>query len=475
MKDTARHAPVGAMEGDTITAISTATGKAGIGIVRLSGPEAFAIAERIFKPVTGKVYRPQDNRKLRFGWIVDDAGVRVDEVLVSFMKGPHTYTAEDIVEINAHGGAVSVRRILQLTLSHGARLADRGEFTRRAFLNGRMDLAQAEAVLDVIDAKTTKAHEQAVAQLSGRLSGAIAALKRDTLDLLARIEYAINFMEDAQEELPVQPMIESAEFIASRMKQLIDSSDRGRLVREGISTVIVGKPNVGKSSLLNALLDDNRAIVTDIPGTTRDAIEESYNLDGVQLRLIDTAGIRETEDIVEAMGVDRSRDLAARADLILALFDGASGCDASDDELFEELKHREVIYIMNKGDLPRSPSAEAFEARVCAASPQAQWVHISAREHQGLDQLQSAIMKRFFEEDLISDSEVTVTNVRHAQLLRDARADLLSCIDALRMGVALDACEVDLRSCYRQLGEITGEVMDDDILNKIFHDFCIGK
>ena len=475
MKETAVHAPVGAMEGDTIAAISTSMGEAGIGIVRLSGPEAFAVAERLFKPVTGRRYRPEDNRKLRFGRIVDTAGHIVDEVLVSFMKGPHTYTAEDVVEINAHGGAVSVRRILGLVLEHGVRLADRGEFTRRAFLNGRMDLAQAEAVLDIIDARTTKAHEQAVAQLSGRLSSAVGALKRDTLDLLAHLEYAINFMEDAQEELPVSPMIEKAEAIAVTMQRMIDSAERGRLVRDGIKTVIVGKPNVGKSSLLNALLDDNRAIVTDIPGTTRDAIEESYNLDGVQLRLIDTAGIRETEDIVEAMGVDRSRALAGQADLILAIFDGANGCDAADIELYRAFAHREIIYIMNKSDLPRHPSAEAFEAQVRMESPDAIWVELSARERNGLDALQDAIAGRFFDNGFIQNDEVTVTNIRHAQLLKEAHADLRAGLDALNAGVALDACEVDLRSCYQKLAEITGESMDDDILNKIFHDFCIGK
>lgn len=465
---------VGSIDQDTIAAISTSMGQAGIGIVRLTGNDCFALVEEIFEPASGRKYSHEDNRKLRFGWI-KDGGQIIDEVLVSFMEGPHTYTAEDVVEINAHGGGLSVKRILALCLEKGVRLAEGGEFTRRAFLNGRMDLAQAEAVLDVIDAKTSLAHEQAVAQLSGSLSHEIADLKEVNLNLLSHIEYAINFMEDAQEDLPQEPMIEAADRLIARMDQLIASSRRGRIIREGIRTVIVGRPNVGKSSLLNALLRDNRAIVTDIPGTTRDSIEESYNLDGIQLRLIDTAGIRQTDDLIESIGVDKSRKLLKEADLALAVVDGSNEVTDEDEEILRDLGDRVSIFIMNKSDKPLHPTAETLRRKMKELFPDRPWLDLSALRQEGLDLLQDEIRRLFFEEEIVHSDEPVIANLRHRQLLVEARSDLVRAKEDLGAGYSLDAVEVFCRSAYRKLCEITGEAMEDDILDKIFRDFCIGK
>lgn len=464
----------GTLEQDTIAAISTSIGEAGIGIVRMSGDQAFPIAEEIFFPISGKKFKKSDNRKLRYGTI-KDKDVVVDEVLVSFMQGPHTYTTEDIVEINAHGGAISVKKILQLCLDHGARLADQGEFTRRAFLNGRMDLAQAEAVLDVIDAKTSRAHEQAVQQLGGSVSDEISELKEKTLDFLSHIEYAINFQEDAQEDLPLEPMIDKADHIVEKMDQLIASSDRGRIIREGIHTVIVGKPNVGKSSLLNALLKDERAIVTDIPGTTRDSIEESYNLDGIQLRLIDTAGIRETDDLVESIGVDKSKALLNQADLVLVIIDGSDEISEEDKDLVDQAIKKPSIILFNKEDLGYSDSALAYGKSLKEAYPDLAIIEISAEKNQGLDKLQENIIDQFYKDEISHSNETIISNMRHANLLKEAREELVQASEDIKVGFSIDAVEVYCRSAYKKLCEITGEAMDDDVLDRIFQDFCVGK
>lgn len=467
--------PVGTMEADTIAAIATSTGEAGIGIVRISGPEAFAIGSLLFRAANGRRIDGSSVRKLLYGHIYDEDRV-VDEVLISFQPGPHTYTVEDVVEINGHGGPISMRRILELVLRSGARLAEPGEFTKRAFLNGRLDLSQAEAVRDIISARTTAAHEQALRQLSGSVSSSVSPIREEILDLLSHLEYAINFMEDAQEDLPVDPMIEKARKISSEISALLASAERGRIIRDGIRTVIAGQPNVGKSSLLNALLRDNRAIVTDIPGTTRDAIEESYNLDGVLLRLIDTAGIRETEDIVEALGVDRSRALIDEADLVLAILDGSRVPEESEEKLFEEISKKEnAIYLMNKTDLTVCPEALAFRKRFIERHPDSIWIDIAARTGDGLDRLQQAILDLFFDGRLEQDDSAMITNIRHRDLLSEAQRELSTVAEDLEAGIALDAVEVDCRSAYRKLCEITGDSMEDEVLDRIFRDFCIGK
>lgn len=464
---------MGIVENDTIAAISTALGPAGISIIRLSGPSAFSICEMIFRPYSGKPFRKEEDRKLRMGHILNQGEI-VDEVLVSFFIGPNSYTGEDLVEINAHGGRVAVRRILSLLLQKGARLADPGEFTKRAFLNGRIDLTQAEAVKDIIDAKTTRSQRAAEEQLSGKLSGKMKKLKDSFLRLLSQVEYTINFMEDALEDPPLSPTIEKGKVILEEMDRLLKGAETGRLLREGIGTVICGKPNVGKSSLLNALLEDNRAIVTDIPGTTRDAIEESYQIDGLELRLIDTAGIRDTDNLVEAIGVEKSRDLLKKADLALLLFDGSRTLSKEDWSLLKEAEEIPRILLVNKSDLKRDSSIDVFIQEWKKTHPSDPVISISAKEEWGLEELKDAIRTLFFDPDREGE-EQAITNVRHQRLLEEARDLLKSALEDMQRGIPLDACDVDLSLAYEKLAEITGEEINEDVLNKIFQDFCIGK
>lgn len=464
---------MGIVENDTIAAISTALGPAGISIIRLSGPSAFSICEMIFRPYSEKPFRKEEDRKLRMGHILNQEEI-VDEVLVSFFIGPNSYTGEDLVEINAHGGRVAVRRILSLLLQKGARLADPGEFTKRAFLNGRIDLTQAEAVKDIIDAKTTRSQRAAEEQLSGKLSGKMKKLKDSFLRLLSQVEYTINFMEDALEDPPLSPTIEKGKVILEEMDRLLKGAETGRLLREGIWTVICGKPNVGKSSLLNALLEDNRAIVTDIPGTTRDAIEESYQIDGLELRLIDTAGIRDTDNLVEAIGVEKSRDLLKKADLALLLFDGSRTLSKEDWSLLKEAEEIPRILLVNKSDLKRDSSIDVFIQEWKKTHPSDPVISISAKEEWGLEELKDAIRTLFFDPDREGE-ELAITNVRHQRLLEEARDLLKSALEDMQRGIPLDACDVDLSLAYEKLAEITGEEINEDVLNKIFQDFCIGK
>ncbi len=464
---------MGIVENDTIAAISTALGPAGISIIRLSGPLAFSICEMIFRPYSGKPFRKEEDRKLRMGHILNQGEI-VDEVLVSCFIGPNSYTGEDLVEINAHGGRVAVRRILSLLLQKGARLADPGEFTKRAFLNGRIDLTQAEAVKDIIDAKTTRSQRAAEEQLSGKLSGKMKKLKDSFLRLLSQVEYTINFMEDALEDPPLSPTIEKGKVILEEMDRLLKGAETGRLLREGIGTVICGKPNVGKSSLLNALLEDNRAIVTDIPGTTRDAIEESYQIDGLELRLIDTAGIRDTDNLVEAIGVEKSRDLLKKADLALLLFDGSRTLSKEDWSLLKEAEDIPRILLVNKSDLKRDSSIDVFIQEWKKNHPSDPVISISAKEEWGLEELKDAIRTLFFDPDREGE-ELAITNVRHQRLLEEARDLLKSALEDMQRGIPLDACDVDLSLAYEKLAEITGEEINEDVLNKIFQDFCIGK
>lgn len=472
-EDSNRLEMKGSYAEDTIVAISTSLGEAGIGIVRLSGSDAFSITDALFRPKNHQSFSPALNRKLRYGWIEQEGEV-VDEVLVSYMKGPHTYTAEDVTEINAHGGAISVQRILALALAHGARLAEAGEFTRRAFLNGRLDLTQAEAVLDIIDAGTEMAQKQAVQQLTGALSSSIGALKEDLLHLLSHVEYAINFMEDAEYDLPVGPMQEEADALLERMASLLETARNGRLVREGIATAIVGRPNVGKSSLLNALLHQERAIVTDIPGTTRDAIEERVQLDGVALRLIDTAGIRKTDDVVESIGVGISRRHLEEADLVLVMLDGSREPSEEDEEILASVSEKTALVLLNKEDVLQNAAWEAVRDKWRKEVPSLPWLSISAREETGLEALKRQIITMMFGTEPKATGAV-LTNVRQLDLLRKAEEALREAREAMEAGIALDALDVDLHTAYAHLADITGEGIEEDVLNKIFQDFCVGK
>ena len=458
------------MADKTIAAISTAVGEAGIGIVRMSGSKSLDIAKTVFR--NGKKNKVNNliNRKLQYGYIFDDEEM-VDEVLIAYMQGPKTYTTEDIVEIYCHGGFIAVKKVLNLLLNNGAVLAEKGEFTKRAFLNGRLDLSQAESVIDLIDAKTEKAYETSLLQLKGSISSRVQEIKTKMLELMARVEFQINFMEDFEDDLPLDPIYEKSDVIISDLDGMINSANKGRIIKEGIKTAIIGKPNVGKSSLLNALLRENRAIVTDIAGTTRDTIEESIDLGGVSINIIDTAGIRNTDDVVESIGVEKSRQIASQADLIIAIFDVSKSLDDEDKQIIELLRDKKSIILLNKTDLDlvldKSVIYDLFKEN--------QIIEMSIVEEKGISELEESILDLFFDGEIKVDDTVMVTNLRHRDLLVKARDNISNGIEDMKNGYPLDAVEIDLRNAFNQLGEITGETIEEDVLDKIFKDFCIGK
>lgn len=452
----------------TIAAISTATGEAGIGIVRMSGKDSFEIGNKIFRGINSKEVTIKDNRKMKYGHIYDGEKL-IDEVLICFMKGPHTYTREDIVEIYTHGGVISVKKVLDTLLKNGAEVADRGEFTKRAFLNGRLDLSQAEAVIDMIKAKTDKAYDASLNQLEGSLKNKIGNYRDKMLNILARLEYSINFTEDFLEEPDISPVIKESEEVLEGLKKLYNSSNKGKIIRDGIETAIIGKPNVGKSSLLNALIKEKKAIVTDIPGTTRDVVEEYIDLDGIALKISDTAGIRDTEDIVEKLGVDKSLEFIDKADLIIAMFDVSRDFDEEDRKIFNLIENKNAIVVFNKIDILKEDiDIEKYEKKYPI-------IKMSVKKDNGIEDLEKYIMEMFFKGDIISSNETLVTNVRHRDLIGKAIKSLSSAVEDLKMDIPIDCIEVDIRETWDILGQITGDTVEDDILNKIFQDFCVGK
>ena len=457
---------------DTIAAISTAVGEAGIGIVRLSGKDAIKIANNIFRGINNKTLLDAENRKMVYGHIIDNRNDEIiDEVLIVSMKEPHTYTRENVVEIYCHGGIIPVRKILELLLYNGARLAEPGEFTKRAFLNGRLDLSQAEAVIDIIKAKTDKSFQVSMDQLEGGLSKKVEVIRDTVLSMLAHVEVTIDFPEDDIEEVTYEELEENANRVISEIKKLLSTADRGKILRDGINTVILGKPNVGKSSLMNALLRENRAIVTDIPGTTRDIIEEHLNIDGILLRIIDTAGIRETEDLVERIGVDRAKETIESADLIIAVFDISTDLTEEDYNIIDLIKGRKALVLLNKTDLPKKYS----EDRLRELLEGVDIISASVINEVGLDVLEDSIKEMFYSGEIELDSSVVVTNLRHKNQLEKALVNMESALNDIRAQVPLDCIEVDLRDCWENLGEILGETIGEDILDKIFAEFCIGK
>ena len=457
---------------DTIAAISTAVGEAGIGIVRLSGKDAIKIANNIFRGINNKTLLDAENRKMVYGHIIDNRNDEIiDEVLIVSMKEPHTYTRENVVEIYCHGGIIPVRKILELLLYNGARLAEPGEFTKRAFLNGRLDLSQAEAVIDIIKAKTDKSFQVSMDQLEGGLSKKVEVIRDTVLSMLAHVEVTIDFPEDDIEEVTYEELEENANRVISEIKKLLSTADRGKILRDGINTVILGKPNVGKSSLMNALLRENRAIVTDIPGTTRDIIEEHLNIDGIPLRIIDTAGIRETEDLVERIGVYRAKETIESADLIIAVFDISTDLTEEDYNIIDLIKGRKALVLLNKTDLPKKYS----EDRLRELLEGVDIISASVINEVGLDVLEDSIKEMFYSGEIELDSSVVVTNLRHKNQLEKALVNLESALNDIRAQVPLDCIEVDLRDCWENLGEILGETIGEDILDKIFAEFCIGK
>lgn len=450
---------------DCIAAISSATGEAGIGIVRMTGEGCVDVLDSVFKRANDNA--DLINRKMTYGHIVDDNEI-VDEVLVCYMKAPHTYTREDVVEIYTHGGVVAVRKVLEVLLNNGARLAEAGEFTKRAFLNGRIDLSQAEAIIDMIKAKTDKAYSVSMKQLEGSVNRNIKQLRDKLLDMLSHVEYSINFTEDMQDELDNTPVLNEGREVLDKLKKLSESANRGRIIRDGINTTIIGKPNVGKSSLLNALLKENRAIVTDIPGTTRDVIEEYIDLDGISLKINDTAGIRDTEDIVEKIGVEKSVSFISDSDLIIAIFDSSREFDDEDKKILDLIRDKKSIVLLNKIDLDGGfdfdENLEGIEV-----------IHTSIKNNEGIEDLENKIIEMFNDGYIEANNDNIITNIRHRDIINKAIKSLESSLHDMEAGVPIDCFEVDLRNAWEILGEITGETVDDDVLNKIFSDFCIGK
>jgi len=455
---------------DTIAAIGTAMSHSGIGIVRISGEEAVAVADRIFRFKKKKLSLSQvETHTIHYGYILEE-GKMIDEVLVSVMKGPHSYTAEDVVEINCHGGVLVMKRILELVLKNGARPAEAGEFTKRAFLNGRIDLSQAEAVIDLINSKNDFAMKSAVGQLSGRLSEKIRQLREQILHEIATIESALDDPEHITLEGYGEALAGKLDSMLLDMNLLISNAENGRMLSEGIKTVILGKPNAGKSSLLNLLLGEERAIVTEIAGTTRDTLEEQILLDGIGLKLIDTAGIRETEDVVEKIGVTKAVGQAEDADLILYVVDSSVNLDDSDRQIIEMIKERRGIVLMNKSDLEG-----VLDSRLLCKLTDKRVISFSAKEGFGLSELKDAIKDMFMNQELSFNDEWCLTNLRHKQAMGEALESLKLVKQSVEDGMPEDFFSIDLMNAYEKLGLIVGEAVEDDLVEEIFSHFCMGK
>ena len=455
---------------DTIAAVSTAMAPAGIGIVRISGNDAFEVADRVFRAKKeGKKLSAVKSHTIHYGWITEGEEV-IDEVLVMVMKGPKTYTGENTVEIDCHGGVLAVKKVLEAVLHAGARAADPGEFTKRAFLNGRMDLTQAEAVMDVISAKSAYALKSSESQLRGTVKKAIRAIREKLIYEIAFIESALDDPEHIS--LDGYPK-RLAQVVAEQKKQvekLLASADEGKMIQEGIKTVILGKPNAGKSSLLNLLAGEEKAIVTDIAGTTRDVLEENLVLKGISLRILDTAGIRKTADMVEKIGVDRALEHAQDADLILYVVDASVPLDENDAKIMEILKGRKAIVLLNKSDLTAVIEKEEMEQKTGAPV-----ISISAREETGMEELEEQMKKMFFQGEISFNDEVYITNARHKQALFAAKKSLELTAESIEMGMPEDFFSIDLMNAYEELGSIIGEAVGEDLVNEIFSKFCTGK
>ena len=455
---------------DTIAAIATAPGEGGIGIIRISGEKSLQVAQSIFKSKSGKMIKDYNARTLIYGTVVDNEKV-IDEVLVAYMKGPNSYTAEDVIEINCHGGFISVKKILELILSKGVRLAEAGEFTKRAFLNGRIDLSQAEAIIDVIKSKTDMAHEVAQSQLEGSLAKKIKDLRMNVTEVLAHLEVSIDFAEEDVEVITYQTLEEKALDLRNEIKKLYDTAESGKILRDGLKTVIVGKPNVGKSSLLNSILGENRAIVTDIAGTTRDVIEEFVNIKGIPLKIVDTAGIRETEDVVEKIGVEKSRESFSTADLVIMVLDASRKLSEEDMEILESLKNKKTIVLLNKMDLEPQIELEKIEEFVNSEDI----IKISALKHQGIEELQDKIEAMVYHGSVKNSSNLMITNSRHKDALFKAYESINDAISAIEQRMPYDFIEVDFKNIWDYLGYINGDTVREDLLDTIFANFCIGK
>ncbi|MBU7239344.1 tRNA uridine-5-carboxymethylaminomethyl(34) synthesis GTPase MnmE [Staphylococcus aureus] len=459
------------MDLDTITSISTPMGEGAIGIVRLSGPQAVEIADKLYK---GKhLLNDVPSHTINYGHIIDPESKEViEEVMVSVLRAPKTFTREDIIEINCHGGILTINRVLELTMTYGARMAEPGEFTKRAFLNGRIDLSQAEAVMDFIRSKTDRASKVAMNQIEGRLSDLIKKQRQSILEILAQVEVNIDYPEyDDVEDATTEFLLEQSKEIKQDINRLLDTGAQGKIMREGLSTVIVGKPNVGKSSMLNNLIQDNKAIVTEVAGTTRDVLEEYVNVRGVPLRLVDTAGIRETEDIVEKIGVERSRKALSQADLILFVLNNNEALTQEDYTLYEVVKNEDVIVIVNKMDLEQNIDINEVKDMI-GDTP---LIQTSMLKQEGIDELEIQIRDLFFGGEVQNQDMTYVSNSRHISLLKQARQTIQDAIDAAESGVPMDMVQIDLTRTWEILGEIIGETASDELIDQLFSQFCLGK
>ena len=455
---------------DTIAAIATAMGNSGIGIVRISGNEAISVADCIFKSKQkNKKLSQAESHTIHYGFICDENEI-IDEVLVMVMKGPRSFTAEDTIEIDCHGGALVTRRILETVLKAGARLAEPGEFTKRAFLNGRIDLSQAEAVIDVINAQNEYALKSSVRQLRGSVSVKIKELRKKIIYEIAFIESALDDPEHISLDGYGENLMPEIKKMEQDLLKLIRSSSSGRVISEGIKTVIIGKPNAGKSSLMNVLVGEDRAIVTDIAGTTRDILEEHINLQGISLHIIDTAGIRSTNDLVEKIGVDRAMEAAKDADLIIYVVDSSRALDENDFKIMEFIKGRRAIILLNKSDLKALVSVEEITNRTGHHV-----FLVSAKEETGIDRLEEKIKSLFYEGEIDFNDQVLITNMRHKEALREALESIQMVKKSIEDGMPEDFFSIDLMNAYEKLGLIVGESVEEDLVNEIFSKFCMGK
>ncbi|WP_029422169.1 tRNA uridine-5-carboxymethylaminomethyl(34) synthesis GTPase MnmE [Alicyclobacillus macrosporangiidus] len=460
------------MQSDTIAAISTALGEAGIGVVRVSGAQARDVVDRVFRLPSGRHARLPAHRGLFYGTVIDPFEERpIDECILLWMPGPRSYTAEDVTELQVHGGIRVIEAVLEAVLQAGARLAEPGEFTKRAFLNGRIDLSQAEAVMDLIRAKTDLARRSAWAQMQGRFSEVVRGLRRRLLELQAHVEVTLDYPEHDVEAVACEQVVAVGESLMAEIDRLLADARVGQILREGVVTTITGRPNVGKSSLLNALLRRERAIVTDIPGTTRDVIEEYVNLRGIPFRLVDTAGIRETEDVVERIGVERSREMVVQSELVLLVLNGSEALTEEDVQLLTETRGRPRVVVVNKSDLPSA--WEDAEIRAWTGSDPV--VHVSAKSASGLGMLEEEMERAVLGGEVRTAEAAYMTNARQADLLRRARRDLEDAVHAASIGATLDVVAVQLQAAYGSLGLVIGEEAGEDLLDAIFSQFCLGK
>lgn len=461
-------------QGDTISAIVTPAGMGGVGIVRLSGEEAIAIADAMFLAKNGKKLQDIVSSSFLYGHVIHGNGSVLDEAIVLIMRTPHSYTREDVVELQCHGGPVVLRTVLERTFALGARPAERGEFTKRAFLNGRLDLSEAQAVMEVVGARTETSLKMASGRLAGRFSEKIKEIRQKILELIAHLEATIDFPEEEIDDVVVDDVRLHVAMMREQIKTILKTSHAGTILRDGWKTAIIGKPNVGKSSLMNELLFEERVIVTDKPGTTRDSIEVCADVGGIPLSLIDTAGIREAEDQAEKIGIARARDCAKKASLILAVFDASSPMTEEDEEILSLTQGKETIFLLNKSDRPTSPEA-MNEAVIRGVSPKAVVLPVSAKTGEGMESLTRQIEKTVYDGGLKGEEASFVSDAREVDILKRAEAFLADALQTIENGMSADFIVIDLRSAWEKLGEITGETVGEDIIDEIFRRFCIGK